>query len=443
MSVVRLPHSGWHPRWYQRKLWEYLELGGKRAVMIAHRRWGKDDICLHWSAVAMHQRIGTYWYMLPEAAQARKAIWDAINPHTGRRRIDDAFPAELRELTRENEMFIRFRNGSSLQVVGSDNYNSLVGSPPVGIVFSEFALADPAAWAYLRPILRENGGWAVFITTPRGRNHAATFYEGAVGDPEWFAQLLPATETDVFSQAQLDLEQAEMVREFGKDEGEARFRQEYLCSFAAGVLGSYYGHAMEAAENDGRIGVVPWLPELPVHVGWDLGRRDTTTMWFFQLVGLEVHFIDYHENNGVDITAYARELDRRPYKYGTLCLPHDAESEHLSADKTIAGTLRSLGYRQQVVLDRTDNVEQDINACRTLLPRCRFDKEHTARGVEGLRNYRRAWDDKRKVYNDHPLHDWASHPADGFRSAGVAIVNGLRNPGASKPLRYPKRSGIV
>lgn len=437
MPTVRLPNN-WRPRWYQQGLWDHLERGGKRAIAICHRRWGKDDVCLHRASVAAHERVGNYWHMLPEAAQARKAIWEAINPHTGKRRIDEAFPPELRETTRENEMSIRFRYGSTWQVVGSDNYNSLVGAPPIGIVFSEFALADPAAWAYLRPILRENGGWAVFITTPRGRNHAATFYEAAKDDPEWCALLSPATETDVFTGSQLDLERAEMVREFGPDEGEARFRQEYLCSFSAGVIGAYYGHAMELAEQDGRIGAMPWLPHLPVHTGWDLGRRDSTTIWFFQLVGMELHFIDYIENNGVDITWYAKELDRRPYKYGTHALPHDAESEYLAADKTIAGSLRVLGHRTQVIVPRTDNVDQEINAVRLILPRCRFDKTKCERGIAGLQNYRRAWDEHRKVYNDRPLHDWASHPADGFRTACMAVAGGLRNAGPSAKLTYPK-----
>lgn len=438
---ITLPNS-WRPRSYQRPLWDYLERGGRRAFVVAHRRWGKDDVCLHWAAVSSMQRVGNVWHMLPQASQARKAVWEAVNPHTGKRRIDEAFPVPLRATTRENEMAIRFRNGSTWQLVGSDNYNSLVGSPPVGIVFSEFALADPAAWAYLRPILAENDGWAVFITTPRGRNHAATFYEAALRDSSWFAQLSPATETGVFTPDQLATERAELEREFGPDEGEQRFRQEYLCSFAAGVVGAYYGHAMEAAERDGRIAGVPWLPHLPVHTGWDLGRRDTTAIWYFQLVGHEVHFIDYTENSGVDITWYAKELDRKPYKYGTHCLPHDAESEHLVADKTIAGSLAVLGHRKQVIVPRTPDINQAINAARMVLPRCRFDKAKCERGIAALQNYRRGWDEKRRSFSDRPLHDWASNGADGFRAAALAVADGLKNAGAPKKIVYPQM-GIV
>jgi hypothetical protein len=172
VSEVVLPHK-WRPRSYQRKLWNYLETGGKRALAIWHRRAGKDDIALHWAATAAMQRPGSYWHLLPSYNQARKAIWAAVNPHTGVRRIDEAFPQEIRETTLEQEMFIRFCNGSTWQVIGSDNYDTLVGTPPAGIVFSEWARANPASWAYLAPILIENSGWALFITTPVGRKPCA------------------------------------------------------------------------------------------------------------------------------------------------------------------------------------------------------------------------------------------------------------------------------
>ena len=139
MPKVILPANGWTPRPYQLGIWKYLEDGGKRGVAVWHRRAGKDDVALNWAAVGALQRVGNYWHMLPEAAQARKAVWDAVNPHSGLRRIDEAFPESLRATTRDNEMLIRFKNGSTWQVVGSDNYNSLVGSPPIGIVFSEWS----------------------------------------------------------------------------------------------------------------------------------------------------------------------------------------------------------------------------------------------------------------------------------------------------------------
>ena len=167
---IKLPYK-WQPREYQKPLWEYLSAGGKRAVARWHRRAGKDEVFLHHVACAAHERTGTYWYMLPEYGQARKAMWDAINPKTGKKRIDDAFPQEIRKRTLDQSMMIEFHCGSTFQLVGSDSFNALVGSPPVGLVFSEYAISQPSSWGYLMPILEENGGWAGFNSTPRGKNH--------------------------------------------------------------------------------------------------------------------------------------------------------------------------------------------------------------------------------------------------------------------------------
>ncbi|MCI5049981.1 MAG: hypothetical protein MRY32_06580, partial [Rickettsiales bacterium] len=259
MMRVQLP-NGWDPRPYQQNLWNYLQSGGKRAIAIWHRRSGKDDVCLHWTCYDAVENPATYWYMLPEAAQARKAIWEAVNPHTGRRRIDEAFPKEIRATTREQEMMIKLINGATWQVVGSDNYDSLVGSPPRGVVFSEWPMSRPQSWAYLRPILAENGGWAIFNGTPRGENHAHTMFEGAKHDPEWFAELLTVDDTGVFSHDMLEKERNEYIREHGADVGQALFQQEYYCSFQAAILGAYYAKEMAQAERDKRITFVPHDP---------------------------------------------------------------------------------------------------------------------------------------------------------------------------------------
>jgi len=189
ITDISVPSRGWTPRPHQQRLWNYLQRGGKRAVAVWHRRAGKDEVALHATAVAALERVGNYWHMLPEFAQGRKAIWDAVNPHSGKRRIDEAFPQEMRAGTREHDMHIRFVNGSTWQVVGSDSVASGggIGSSTAGIVFSEYALANPSAWGYYRPILEENNGWAAFISTPRGRNHLLQLYQHATRTRGWFS----------------------------------------------------------------------------------------------------------------------------------------------------------------------------------------------------------------------------------------------------------------
>ncbi len=422
MTNIILPNN-WRPRTYQKPLWKALEGGCLRAYEVAHRRWGKDDVCLHWEACSAFRRVGNYWHMLPEATQARKAIWDAINPHTGKRRIDEAFPLDIRKRTVDQEMKIEFANGSIWQVLGSDNYNSYVGAPPVGVVFSEWALADPAAWAYTMPILEENGGFAFFITTPRGRNHAADFYKMALETKGWFCEKQPATNTGVFSSEQLARIRAELIAQYGLDEGDAKYEQEYLCSFDAALPGSYYGREMNAAENAGRISGVPWSPGHEVIAVFDLGHGDSTGIVFIQIVGREPRIIDYHESSGQSIDFYARLLREKPYPISRLILPHDADHGRLSTGISYEAQFRQHGF-QTVVLPKTNNVNADINIARALINQVWFDAKNCARLLDCLRNYHRKWDEKNKLFKLNPNHNWASNGADAFRYTAVAFATG-------------------
>ena len=403
-------------------LWNYMEGGGRRAVAVWHRRAGKDEICLHTAAVKAFERVGNYWHMLPEYGQARKAIWDAVNPHTGRKRIDEAFPLETRKTTRDQEMQIIFKNGSTWQVVGSDSYNKLVGSTPCGVVFSEWSLSNPSAWAYIRPILAENGGWAFFIYTPRGRNHGWRTLEGALADDSWFAQVLPADKTTVFSQEQLDIERMEFQREYGEMEGDSFFRQEYFCSFDAALMGAFYGQWIEAAEKENRITEV--LPaDREVFTAWDIGYSDDTVIWFFQMEPMgKLRIIDYHATNGKDISYYVDVLNKKEYKYARHFMPHDAFNETIQgAGKSIIRQMYDLGVRNvERVPDESE--QQGIQAARMLLPNCYFDKDKCADGIDALRNYQRQWDDDKKCFKEKALHNWASHAADAFRYLALSWI---------------------
>jgi phage terminase large subunit len=418
---------GWEPRLHQETLWEALLGGATRADVVAHRRWGKDEVALHWAAGAAQKRVGGYWHLLPEASQGRKAIWDAVNPHTGRRRIREAFPPEMQPTFKDSEMKVELANGSTWQVLGSDNYDSLVGSSMAGVVFSEWALAKPEAWTYLRPILAENGGWALFLWTPRGRNHATRAFEARSRDPEWFCLKAPATDTDVFSREQLAREKAELIAELGSaEEGEARFASEYLVDFDAAAPGAYYASLLGEAERAGRIGRVPYDPALRVDTAWDLGVDDYTAVWFFQQAGREVRVIDYFETSGQGLEAIVREaIAGKPYVWGTHHLPHDVMARELGTGRSRYETLRSLGLSRIDAGTATDP-EERVNAARLMIPMCWFDAERCALGLERLRAYRKRWSRSNHAYAG-PLHDQASHGADAFgefalNRAGGSVV---------------------
>lgn len=437
MAKIRLP-NGWTPRDYQMPAWEYLEQGGKHAELIWHRRSGKDEIALHRTACAAFERQATYWHMLPEASQARKAIWEAINPHTGKRRIDEAFPQELRANTKDQEMMIRFVNGSTWQVLGSDNYNSLVGSPPAGVVFSEWALANPSARAYLRPIFAENNGWQIYITTPRGKNHAFKTFEAGKKDPGTFAQRLSAYDTGAISLERLAAEKQAYIDDYGLDQGTSLFEQEYGCSFDAALLGAFYGREMREAEEQGRICKVEYDPDYPVHTAWDLGYTDDTSIWWFQVIAGEVRVLRYYGASGLEPSDYFDEIARHPYKYGTHWLPHDAKAKTLAAKGKSFEELAwaALGMKN-VRLVPGLSVQDGIQAARIMIGKSVFDEENTEDGIDALKQYQREWDDDKKMFRDKPRHDWTSHASDGFRMLAIAYREEYKPKSADEP-RWPQ-----
>lgn len=433
MPDIELPANGWVPRRYQMAAWAAMERGVKRHALCWHRRAGKDDFALHRTAIGMVERVGNYWHMLPQANQARKAIWDAVNPHTGKRRIDEAFPKELRETTREQDMLIRLVNGSTWQVVGSDNFNSLVGSPPIGVIFSEYALADPGAWAFLRPILAENGGWAMFISTPRGRNHFARLVEYAMAHPdEWFGEILTVEDTGAIPLDVLDRERRELAAERGDKEAAAIIAQEYYCDFDAAIPGAYYGEHMAAAQREGRIGEFPWMSNLPVGTAADLGHGDQTVIWFYQqLPNGRVRIIDVLVGSGVGIDWYAQRIAKRPYTIVDTIWPHDGDHGNIRDvnGTTLVKQAEGLGWRPIRCLERDPSVDMGIQAVRQLFPMLEFNtspipfdgetpeeaRARMARALDALRQYRREYDDKRQCFKDAPLHDWTSDFADAMR----------------------------
>lgn len=434
--MVRIPNN-WLPRQYQLPMWAYAgdDPAGKRMLLIWHRRAGKDDNGLHFTAKSAITKKATYWYMLPEANQVRKAIWDAINPHTGIRRIDEAFPDEAFPNKRGTTMDIQAVNGAMIHFVGSDNFNSLVGSPPYGLVFSEFSLTNPLAWAYLRPILDENGGWALFNGTPRGRNHLATLYESKKNDKSWFVQKLSATETGVFTQRQLIEAEREYKDLYGPDDGKSLFEQEYLVSFDAAMVGAYYAKLIAQLEEQKRIREsIPHEPLLPVYTAWDLGMDDSTAIWFAQIINEEVRLIDYHEANGMGLDYYVNHLRSKPYTYADHYLPHDVAVRELGTGMSRLEVLQSLGLNSVQVVP-AQSLADGINAVRMFLPKCYFDETKCKQGIESLRMYHREYDAEKKVYKDRPAHDWTSHACDAFRMLALSLRTRQTKLNFTKPRR--------
>jgi hypothetical protein len=225
MIDVTIPYK-FSPRSYQVPFLQAMDSGKKRACWVVHRRGGKDKTAVNFTAKRAFQRVGTYYHCLPTYNQARKVLWDAIDKDGFR--MMDHIPESVRAKTNQAEMKINLINGSVWQAIGADNYDAVVGANPIGLILSEWAVSDnyPKAWDYFRPILAENGGWAVFIYTPRGRNHGFQLYQDALRNPDWFCQLLTVDDTQAINPADIQAE-----RDAGMSED--MIQQEFYCSFLA------------------------------------------------------------------------------------------------------------------------------------------------------------------------------------------------------------------
>ena len=393
---------------------------------------------MHGACVKAQQRVANYWHMLPLANQVRKAIWEAVNPRTGKRRIDEAFPNEICAVKRDQDMLIRFNNGSTWQCLGSDNYAGAIGSTPAGIVYSEWAQANPSSRGYLRPILAENNGWQVYITTPRGKNHAHKTFRSAQKNDNAFAQLLTADDTSVFSPDQLVIERQEYIDTYGPDLGTALFEQEYYCSFDAAILGAVWSGELAKIDKEGRFTQIPHNIDYPVFTAWDIGRTDATAIWFYQVIGNEVRIIDFYQNSlkdpdhfagqllgrevqidlvgeGIEVS-YGKDIEgiehRKAYDYKTIWLPHDAKAKTFAAKgKSIQEQLLSVFGWGKIRIVPSLSKQDGITACRKMWNQCVIDYR-AEEGFEAVKQYRYEWDETKNCFRDRPVHDWTSHPAD-------------------------------
>jgi hypothetical protein len=421
-------------RSYQRRFAEYLESGGLRAVLVAHRRAGKDLTALREVYRLALQRVGVYWYMLPVATQVRKTVWHARLD--GRRLLDVVFPHEAVSRVNESEMFIELKNGSLIQFCGSDSYDRLVGANPVGLVFSEYALAKPQSWEYLRPILRENGGWAAWISTPRGRNHLHKLYEVAKSEPEWFAELLTIHDTGALPASIIDEERRQGMPE-------SLISSEYLCSFDAAQIGSVYGDLLEQLANRGGITTWETAAAEKVFTTWDLGMGDATAIFFWKVEGTRIDVIDYLEANGKPFSYYADMLEARGYKYEAHFLPHDSRARSWHTGVTAVELARErLGNAVHVV--PLMPIDQGIMAARWLLQQdVRIHEKNCEAGLAALRAYSYAFDEDRRTFSNRPEHGWASHGSDAWRYlATIArpVLQHMKEPEPPKPTRLEYRA---
>ncbi len=385
------------------------DIPGLRGIGVWHRRAGKDLLAMNLIAAKSVQQVGLYWHVFPTYKQGRKVAWNGRTKE-GIHFLDH-FPKEMVDRKLQMEMQVHFKNGSVYEVVGTDDIDKLMGPNPIGVVFSEYSLQDPDVWRYIEPILMENGGWALFISTVRGKNHFYDLYKVAKANKEWFTQVLTVSDTKrpdgsrVISEADI-----QKVRDGGTPE--AIIKQEYDCDWSAALEGAIYGTHMDRMVAAKKIMRVPWVPTTEVNTYWDLGFGDATSIIFAQHIGMETRIIDYYEASREAMPHYARVLREKEYLYGNHWAPWDVQVEQLSAGQSVLESAKKCGIKFRVVPKH--HVRDRIEQARNTFPQVWIDAKKCDRLVEALKSYRYQWDDLRNCARDTPHHDWASHAADAY-----------------------------
>jgi len=423
--------SGYRPRKHQEEL--HLSLHHTRfAVLVCHRRFGKTVFAINHiidDALRCEHKNPQYAYVAPTYGQAKRVAWEYIKEFA---------PKMKGYRINETELSItipRYDKQDKIKIflLGAENPDSLRGIYLDGAILDEYGQMSPELWGQIiRPALSDRKGKAIFIGTPKGKNH---FYDLFVyandrmdqaetkwrqsgsldpADREWFAAQYRASETKIIDPDELESARRTMTAE--------EFAQEYETSFSAAMRGAYYSHLIETIRAQGQICHVAYDRAVPVETYWDLGIADATSIWFMQQVGVEFHVIDYQEFVGISLYDMISALQNKGYVYGEDVLPHDAAARELGTGKTREEVLRALGRRTRI-LPKT-SIMDGIEAVRQMLPMCWFDKTRCKKGLMSLEAYQKEWDPIRKIYSDKPLHDWSSHGADAMR----VMAMGRRRP---------------
>jgi len=429
---------GYKPREWQKR----FHLAPERyKLLVIHRRAGKSYgtiaeqyqtllSCNHWRPQG--------FYIANNYASAERIAWeyakDFSSPIPGVRTNEKNLRVRV---PLGNDPLVPTRvNSASYTLLGAENYDAARGIYIDSAALDEHAYGDEEVWdKVLYPALQDRGGKGIVMSTPNGKNHFYDMYQRALKSKNWYVDVQTVYDTGVFTLEQIEEMKLEMTPE--------AFEQEMMCSFDAQVKGSYYKDYLIKAREDNRMRKNLFDPELDVHVSFDLGMSDSTSLWFFQISpGGETRFVDYYEDSGKGLEFYVKYMREKPYVIGEVILPHDVEVRELGTGKSRLQMLHSLGLRNTIVLPRTP-VDEGIQAARTLLarPTTFFDMERCEYGLSCLESYRRQWNDKLSVFSDKPLHDYTSHSADCFRYAAQGINRLKGRMSEADRVRYSKAEG--
>jgi hypothetical protein len=434
---LKIPSQNLIPRHYQKDFLNAV-YQGRNVVSVIHRRAGKDTISIQAILLRALTRVGTHIYLAPLLTQIRQIIWQGMTADG--RPFLDFIPNQLVEGRNEARMEIKLINGSVIKFAGSNNFNGLMGTNPVTIIYSEYSLHNPLARQFLNPILVENGGQEICQYTPRGMNHGYDLLEVTRNNPKYFVQHLGVHQTfkdDAKTIPVVSEEQIAEAKAMGMSE--EMIKQEFFVDFEVGNVGAYFTREMSDLMSEGRAKVIAPNPSLPLHTAWDLGGTDATACWIYQVDGRYVNLLHLIHEAGQGLKYY---LDRaEQYRRHTQCqwgqhfMPHDIKQGHQGWESTESRLTKARRAGWTFTITPKANIEDGIEAMRSLLPYTRINVPECQTGLTALREYQRTYDELRGVYAGKPLHNWSSHIVDAYRYLALNYRR-LFGVGSGKVYRY-------
>lgn len=434
VTIPYVPRSHFMPLHNSKKRFQFV---------VAHRRAGKTVAEYNHllRAAGRNKRQNPpprYAYVGPSFDQTKDLVWGYAKYY------GSSIPGVQ---FAEGDLMTTLPNGASIRLYGgAAAYERMRGVYFDGIVLDEFPLLNPSVFSsVVRPCLADYRGFGIVSGTSNGDDHFHALYKKNENNPNWDIHVIPVTSTDC-----LDPEE---VEEMTADMSPEEYAREMLCSFDAPIEGSYYADTLNKMAAAGRVCSVPHDISVPVITAWDLGIHDTMCIWFYQICGRELHIIDYIQGTGKGLDYYTAIINMKKappgsgtsivpntgggYIYKAHCLPHDVEARELGTGQSRKQVLTGL-LEEPIIVAPLSSVEDGINAARGLLGISWFDKTRTGKGLSALRSYARS-----KM--GRPVHNWASHPADAYRTLATCyhLVAGYRSTAIkSGPIRRRLR-GLI
>ena len=392
----------------------FHERNQRWSFVLAHRRAGKSyclaaDMIIR--ALRTKKSAAQFAYVAPSLKQARTIIWKIFKKILGPQLL-------ARSKVSETTLSITLPNGSEIKLFGLTDPDALRGFYLDGIVIDESQdVSQELISTVIVPALTDRRGYFVMAGTPRGMGNSfyRTYLKAKQFTDKWFLLELKASETKILSEEDL-----QAAREELSDED---YQQEFEISFLSGSRGAVYANYIHQLVENGGFQVFDHVKAAPVHTVFDLGFRDMTTCWFFQVVNGRIDILDYHEASGQAIGTIIEEVQeiasKKKYQLKDFWLPHDAYSKSLETGKSIVETFWKYGLNTRRVPDV--GIRSGISALRTMFKYMRFHQTNTVQGVEALKAYKYLWSDKNQCFSSEPVHDWSSHASDAARYLALAI----------------------